>query len=430
MLDIISKVIAAAALVFSSFFIVKHIFKSNVKILRVKSIILLLVFIFITVVVYKVNYSPFAPILIYLIMILIYKFLFELNLFKSIMMVGVVFILYFIADIVVGIPMSSIFGPEAMRNSFLIFIFSNVLVSGLALLLSYIPAIGSRLTYFFNKLENNKYYDKVLFVVLAILVFSFIVYNIANAAMLSKSYLIDVIIMIFFFVLTFIYINEKISKDKLNSEYDKLMEYVETFENWIDDQQLNKHEYKNQLAVIRSMAGKNRKVTSYIDEILKDDVYFEDFWVNEIKYIPSGGIKGLLYYKLLLTKKENIDICLSVSREVKNYVKDVDNAEFKNISRVLGVYLDNAIDAAKVSNHKVIAIEIYPKNSELVIVISNTYDGNIDLDKVAKRGYTTKGKGHGKGLYFAEKIINKSSIMKSERSLINNYYVQKLIISK
>ena len=112
MLDIISKVIAAAALVFSSFFIVKHIFKSNVKILRVKSIILLLVFIFITVVVYKVNYSPFAPILIYLIMILIYKFLFELNLFKSIMMVGVVFILYFIADIVVGIPMSSIFGRK------------------------------------------------------------------------------------------------------------------------------------------------------------------------------------------------------------------------------------------------------------------------------------------------------------------------------
>ena len=430
MLDIVSKVIAASSLVFSSFFIAKHTFKSEVSILKIRSIILLITFIFITVVLYKVDYSPFAPILIYLVMILIYRFLFSLNLFKSIMMVGVVFILYFIADIAVWIPMSSIFGPEAMRDSLLIFIFSNILVSVLAFLLSYIPIIYSKLTFFLDKLEKNKYNDKVLFVALVIVVFSFIVYNIANAAILSKSYLIDVIIMIFFFTLTFIYINEKISKDKLNSEYDNLMEYILTFENWIDDQQLNNHEYKNQLAVIRSMAKKNNKVVDYIDELLKDEMYVEDFWVNEIKYLPSGGIKGLLYYKLLLTKKENIDICLSVSRDVVNYVRKVNNEELKNISRVLGIFLDNAIDAAKESDNKVIAVEIYPRRSELMIVISNTYDGNIDLNKIAKKGYTTKGKGHGKGLYFAEKIINSSSIMKMERSLINNYYVQKLIISK
>ena len=50
---------------------------------------------------------------------------------------------------------------------------------------------------------------------------------------------------------------------------------------------------------------------------------------------------------------------------------------------------------------------------------------NVDIKKMKKKGYTTKGKGHGNGLYYADKIIKRSSILKSENSIINNYYVQK-----
>ncbi len=46
-----------------------------------------------------------------------------------------------------------------------------------------------------------------------------------------------------------------------------------------------------------------------------------------------------------------------------------------------------------------------------------------------KRGYTTKGKDHGNGLYFAKKIIDKNPYIVGKQSLTNKFYVQRLIIS-
>lgn len=430
MLDIISKVVAAVSLVVSSFVIFKCALNDGKKRFQIRDIFLLVCLVIITNIVYTVNYSPFASLIVYSSMIIIYKIIFKLDLSKSIITVGVVFILYFVADIIVWMMLSPLFGAIQMRENGYGFIISNLLVSILVVLLFLIPIVKSKIIQFINKVEKNKYYDKILFFILIFVVLSLILYNISVAAKFSNSYLIDVIIMFIFFALVFIFINEKNNRDRLNSEYDRLMEYVENFENWIEDEQLNRHEYKNQLAVLKGMVTSNKKATKYIDDIVKDDIYVEDFWVNEIKYLPSGGIKGLLYYKLILTKKENIDICLSVSRDTKNFIKDVNNGELKNIYRLLGIYLDNAIEAAKVSENKVISLEIYPMNDKLVIVISNSYNGDIDIKKAKKKGYTTKGKGHGKGLYYAEKIINKSSILASETSIINKYYVQKLMINK
>lgn len=430
MIDMISKVVAAVSLVISSFVIFKIILHDNKRKLNVKNMVLLVLMVVITNVVYAVDYSPFAPLIIYFSMIIIYKILFKLDISKTIITVGIVFILYFAADIIVGVLLSSIFGAIQMRENILIFIVSNLLVSLLAILIFLIPIVRTKIMLFVDKIEKNKYYDKILFFILIFIVLSLILYNISSAAKFSKGYVIDVIIMFIFFVLAFVFINEKNNREKLNDEYDRLMEYVENFEDWIEDEKLNSHEHKNQLAVIRGMVKTNKKAVEYIDNIIKDDIYVEDFWINEIKHLPTGGIKGLLYYKLILTKKENIDICLSVSRDTKNFIKDVESIELKNIYRLLGIYLDNAIEAAKESENKVISLEIYPMNSRLMIVISNTYKGNVDIKKIKSKGYTTKGSGHGNGLYYADKIVKKSAILESESSIINNYYIQKLMIIK
>ena len=426
---IIFNLIAAVFLVMSSFFICRKIFKSNDSI-NFLHIILLIIFIIVSALIYSVDFSPIASLIVFLSMIIVYKIIFKLSLSKALTMVTVVLIVYMLADLVVGITISSIVGAVEMRKNIYIFMFCNILIAGLAYIVFFISFGSDKIMSFLNKVERNKYYDKVLFFVLIFGVLVLILYNISSAAKFSKAYLIDVIIMLFFFAISFIFVNEKLKKDKLDDDYNQLMDYVGTFEEWFDDEKINNHEYKNQLAVIRSMAKNNKKIINYIDEILNDDIDLEVFWLNEIKYLPAGGIKGLLYYKLLRTKKENIDICLSVSRDVKDCVRDVNAEELKNISRVLGIFLDNAIDAAKLSDNKIVSIEVYPMCSNLVIVISNTYSGDVSMKNIFKKGYTTKGKGHGYGLYFANKIIKKSNIMKSETSIINNYYVQKLIIIK
>ena len=45
-----------------------------------------------------------------------------------------------------------------------------------------------------------------------------------------------------------------------------------------------------------------------------------------------------------------------------------------------------------------------------------------------KKGYTNKGKGHGNGLYFANKIIKKEKAITTEQQFLNNFFIQKIII--
>ena len=430
MLDMISKVVASILQISSSIIVMKKLLKNNSKISSWINFALLVVFVFVTVIVYNIDYNPVAPLIIYLTMILFYKIIFKINLSASVLSVAIIVIICMLADVINSMIFLQFVSLGTIRSNPIVFMLSNFSVSVILVLIIYIKPINVILSKFIEKVSNREVYEKILFLCSVVIVLIFILYNLSIFSSLGQNYLINIVIMLIFIVLTCIYMKEKNNKEKITNEYDRLMEYVESFENWIEDEQLNNHEYKNQLAVIRGMVKSNKKVIEYIDNIIKDDIYVEDFWVNEIKHLPSGGIKGLLYYKLILTKKENIDICLSVSRDTKNFIKDVESIELKNIYRLLGIYLDNAIEAAKESDNKVISLEIYPLNSKLMIVISNTYSGNVDIKKMKKKGYTTKGKGHGNGLYYADKIVKRSSILESENSIINNYYVQKLIITK
>ena len=101
--------------------------------------------------------------------------------------------------------------------------------------------------------------------------------------------------------------------------------------------------------------------------------------------------------------------------------------DYKNITKILGVLFDNAIDASKRSKEKLINIIVTKNNKKIEFKIYNTYKKLIEMEKVGT-GYTTKGKGHGYGLRLVEDIINESSILKVNHDLVENYFVSSLII--
>ena len=101
---------------------------------------------------------------------------------------------------------------------------------------------------------------------------------------------------------------------------------------------------------------------------------------------------------------------------------------YKDLCKLIGIYLDNAHDACLNSYKKEITIEMFFKNKKLSIIISNTFSGEIDIKSIGKKGYTTKGQGHGMGLSIAKSIINNNEIFEQRKEIINNYYYQYLYI--
>ena len=105
------------------------------------------------------------------------------------------------------------------------------------------------------------------------------------------------------------------------------------------------------------------------------------------------------------------------------------NAEdYKQLCRIIGVYLDNAIEASAISNEKLLGIEIYLNNNDVEIIISNSYLGKVDTKNVNEKGYSTKGKNRGYGLPLVKNILEHSDIFSGETITCNDIYTQKLNI--
>jgi two-component system sensor histidine kinase AgrC len=103
---------------------------------------------------------------------------------------------------------------------------------------------------------------------------------------------------------------------------------------------------------------------------------------------------------------------------------------YNDILKIIGVYLDNAIEATSISSKKEIILELYCNKKETHFILTNTYENKIDENKVGIGGYTTKGKNRGYGLQLAKKIIDKYDNLKQIREIDDKYYTVHLIINK
>ena len=97
--------------------------------------------------------------------------------------------------------------------------------------------------------------------------------------------------------------------------------------------------------------------------------------------------------------------------------------------RILGVILDNAIDASLESKEKKLGIEAYVTEEKgFKFIISNTYNNIIDKNKIGKEKFSTKGNNRGHGLLLVNKIIKKNNMFQIEQEKIGNIYVSTIII--
>lgn len=73
-------------------------------------------------------------------------------------------------------------------------------------------------------------------------------------------------------------------------------------------------------------------------------------------------------------------------------------------------------------------IEVYELKNKVSIVFSNTFKKNKNMKDRNKKGVSSKGEGRGNGLYFAEKIIKENTWLEQKQEIIDNYYIQQIII--
>ena len=428
MLEVLANFIGTTLLSFTGLYSISKITDQNKK-LNVKNIILLILIAIITVSLLKIKSTGIYTVVVILVNIIIYKYVFNITIEESIIANGILWLNMFIADLIVAQLFCMFITINTMRTNPIFIIMANVSVCILMLIIVNIKLLLKQYRKFYISSRKNISIINILFLLLLVIGFSLLAYNVIIANRVNSDYIINTIVMIIFMIITFIYIQNKNKFNQLTVEYDNLFSYVQNFEEWIEREQFNRHEYKNQLAVLRYLS-KDKKVKEKIDEILQENINLEGDIISKLKDLPRGGIKGLIYYKIIIAQKNNIRLTVDISLKDNNSLGKLSEQKIKDLCKLIGVYFDNAIEAARETRKKQILIEIYELDSIIKFIFSNTFKKNKEIARRNEKGYSTKGNGRGNGLYFASKLISKNNWITQNQKIIDNYYIQEIIIYK
>lgn len=396
-------------------------------------VLILLGFILLNILVYKYTTGTIKTIITCLLYSSLFFSIFKIKLSKSIFTSIVYVILLIIPDLLIYVISIYVFriGSEYFDMYIAGGIIGNIAVNSILILISFILKKPLRKLIDYNLSTNKKIIIISLLILFSIAIFFY--KFIKNNSFDSNT--IGYLLAVFTFISILLYLfRQKIENEKISKKYDELLDVMKNYESDIEDQRTLRHETKNEFATIKcKLQDKedNKTIIEYIDSVIGEKEKAGSTNYSKFKYLPSNGLKGFFYYKCTEAEKKGISVSVNISKQIENsFLKDIETKDFKDLARIIGVYLDNDIEASSTSEDKKLGIEMYLIKEKIEIIITNTFNNEINLDKIGKESFSTKGKHRGHGLLLVKKILSENNRFEAKKEIRGNIYIQSLKISE
>ncbi|WP_434281805.1 sensor histidine kinase [Clostridium botulinum] len=213
-------------------------------------------------------------------------------------------------------------------------------------------------------------------------------------------------------------------------EKNEIEEYSHIIEDMYSETRRFKHDYINMLSPLKEYID-NEDIEGlsefFYNNVIDMDknIKWSNSNIDKLKYIKVSGLKAILSTKLIKASSMNIDINVHI-------VEDIDyiHMNIMDLCRIIGILMDNAIEAAGECEAPKICIVVANKNDYVVIALHNNFFGDKPLiHKIYKEGFSTKGRGRGLGLYTVKNIIDiKYENVFLNTSIEGNVFIQEIWI--
>lgn len=230
---------------------------------------------------------------------------------------------------------------------------------------------------------------------------------------------------IFFFIKHVIYYNKtKVELDQANIYNKALLEIV-------DNLRLLKHDYNNILQAINGyiLTKQYEELDTHIQELTEGARNISSVESVSPNVINQPAIYGVVGDKYFIATDKKMKFNINVTTDIKSI-----DFDFTNLSRIIGILLDNAIEAAEKSDDKKVSISFTynkRKNADSIQIKNSVKDGlNIDINNIFNKGVSSKKVKSGLGLWEVRKIISKTKNAQIYAEYENNVFTQNIIIEK
>lgn len=199
--------------------------------------------------------------------------------------------------------------------------------------------------------------------------------------------------------------------------------YIEELERKNTELRRFKHDYKNLLTSLSVSLRSNNSNNDSIQRLLD----YADSNVDMTSTVENANlyhlnddlVKGIIITKLVAAKNKHIETNFEVDQSIL-----IPKTLSVEITRILGILFDNAIEASLLTNNPEISFALVTFDSYLEFIVKNNIASSekINLDQIYQTGYTSKKDHNGLGLSTVNKIIHSNSNLLLQNKVKDGYF--------
>ena len=189
-----------------------------------------------------------------------------------------------------------------------------------------------------------------------------------------------------------------------------------------------KHDFDNIVTTIGGFIRTNdmKGLEQYYLQLEDDCQRVNNLYILNPEVVNNDGIYNLLTKKYYEADSKDIKVNITFLLDLSKL-----NMKIYEFARILGILLDNAIEASSECKEKLINLTFREdsKNSRQLIIIENTYKNkNVDTEKIFEKGVSGKQDHTGLGLWEVRKIIKKNKNINLFTTKNERLFIQQLEI--
>ena len=169
----------------------------------------------------------------------------------------------------------------------------------------------------------------------------------------------------------------------------------------------------------------------YYNQLLEDCQKTNNLYALSPNVINHPAIYHMLATKYYDADQKNVAINLNVFLDLNEIEQRMRIYDF---TRILGILLDNAIEAANECEKKQINVTFRKeinKNDLILVIIQNTYKNkDVDTERIYQKGLTSKENHSGLGLWKIRQILMKNNNLNLFTTKNDEYFTQQFEIFK
>lgn len=236
--------------------------------------------------------------------------------------------------------------------------------------------------------------------------------------------LTDIISLVIYFLISMYSLirTNKLEQTTLDLETEKL--YNKTLSSLHDNIRCFKHDFNN---IVQSIGGyielnDMNGLRNYYKNLLEDCKQTNNLNLLNPDTINNPSIYSLLTNKYYLASEKGITMTFNIFIDLSTL-----KCNIYEFNRILGILLDNAIEAAQETSEKIIEVEFRTDRKKQLFIIENSCNSNnISISKLFEKGYSTKKDNSGIGLWKVHKILSKNTNLDLFTTVQNNRFRQQL----